>query len=264
MTYLAFLVNVARLNIQILHWCRVPDGINENCFSVLKKNYTMLIDQDLCEVLEICAALEIEEMEKITVDSAEMTKRARGFSGTFVAGRTHSAPRRSSTRPYGPNLLLAFLLCLWCDTIGSNENIKEFHGKMPMTTAGEEMDPDDGADEMQQTYNFQLKKKMNEEITGNENQMTNLMKMMKDGRICVSNTKVTMYDSDSTFRMENKGYQKSMHAGASAATLPAFEGGESHTVTNYMDNTSVECWNTSNIELSIVEFLQKSGIGGGF
>ena len=264
MTYLAFLVNVARLKIQISHWCQVPDESNENCFPVLTENYTMLIGHGLCETQEVCAVQENEEMEKINVDSDGLAIRVERFSGACAAGRSCSTPRRWSTRLLGQNLLLAFLLCLWCDAIGSNENIKEFHGKMPVTTEGEEMDPDDGADEMQQTYNFQLKKKMNEELTGNENQMTNLMKMKKDGHICVTNTKGAMYDSDSTFRIENKGYQKSMHAGASAATLPVFEDDESHTVKNYLNNVFVESWNTSSIELSIAEFLQKSGVGGVF
>ena len=264
MTYLAFLVNVARLKIQISHWCQVPDESNENCFPVLTENYTMLIGHGLCETQEVCAVQENEEMEKINVDSDGLAIRVERFSGACAAGRSCSTPRRWSTRLLGQNLLLAFLLCLWCDAIGSNENIKEFHGKMPVTTEGEVMDLADGKSEMLRSYNFQFTKTMNEELTRNENQMKNLTKMTKVERICESITKAAMYDSGSTFRMENKRYQKSVHAGASAATLPAFEGDESHAVKEHLNNVLVGSWNTSSIELSVSEFLQKSGVGGVF
>ena len=264
MTYLAFLVNVARLHIQKLHWCQVPDGINDNCFSVLKENYKMLIGQDLCEVLEICAALEIEEMEKINVNTDGLAIRFERCSGVYAVGSSCSTPRRWSAGTLGQNLLFVLLLCLWCDASGSNEYIMEFHKKMLMINVGEKTDLADGTGEMQRTYNFQFKKSKNEERTEYENQIKNLTKMMKDRRTYELVTKVVMYDSGSTFRMENKKYQKSVHAGASAAILPAFEGDESHAVKDHLNNVFVESWNTSSIELSISEFLQKPGVGGVF
>ena len=228
MTYIALLINVARVN-------------------------TMQIGRDLRETDEVCSVQGNDKMmEENYVNSDELAIRVEHFSGDFAAGSSCSTTRRWFAELLGQKLLLIFLLCIRCEDRWNNEDIEEFHGKMPATTVGEMMDLADGTGEMQRTYNFQFTKAMNEELTENENQMKNLTKMSKDGRIYEMVTMVAIYDSDWSFRMVNKEYQKSMHVGASAATLLAFEGAESHTEIGNLNSDFIS------------EFLQKPGVGGGF